>query len=147
MNTKIDRVSGTVILIFAVYLVIHIVNHLRIGDHSHPGPGYVPLLLVVLLGILGGILLFQNNLDQSFKTIRWTGLSHMLCIIGCCFFSILALEKLGYRLTTMIILVVLFGFLERLKIWVVIVLTFGLSFGSFWIFYTILKVPLPIGVF
>jgi hypothetical protein len=57
------------------------------------------------------------------------------------------METIGYRVTMVLILGFLFGFLERLKIWQVLALTLSLAFGSFWLFDTFLKVPLPRGGF
>jgi len=147
VNVKLDRISGFVVIIFAVFLIIHILKTLRLGNHLHPGSGYVPFLLASSMVVLGAIIFFKGDLDQTFKSIQWTGYKHVLFLMGCCFFTIFAFERLGYRLTTSIILIVLFGFVERIKIWLVIILTAGLSLGSFWIFRSILKVPLPQGIF
>jgi hypothetical protein len=147
MNLKLDRISGLAAIVFAVFLIIHIITTLRLGNHLHPGPGYVPFLLASSMAILGIIIFFKGDPERTFKSIQWTGYKHVLFIIGCCFFAIFALERLGYRLTTTIILLVLFGIVERIKIWLVIVLTLSLSLGSFWIFRSVLKVPLPQGFF
>ena len=39
----------------------------------------------------------------------------------------------------------LFGVMERIKLWLTLLLTFGFSFGTFWLFDTLLRVPLPRG--
>jgi hypothetical protein len=55
------------------------------------------------------------------------------------------MERIGYRLTLFIVLGVLFGIMERLPLWLVLTLTVGLSLGSFWLFDSLLRVPLPRG--
>ena len=55
------------------------------------------------------------------------------------------MEKIGYRLTMLIALGFLFGVIERIKLWLVLVLTISLSLGSFWLFDSLLRVPLPRG--
>ncbi len=143
MNQKLDRISGLALILLAVYVIIHTLVTLPLGNHFHPGSGYVPLLLALLLAILGAIIFFKGTLDMPFSSVEWPGMIHVLVIMGCCVFSILAFERIGYRATTSIILLVLFGLIERLRIWQVLVLTFGFSFGSYWVFNSLLKVPLP----
>lgn len=147
MDIRLDRISGSAILILAIYLVAHVLLTLRLGNRFQPGSGYVPLLLAVLLAVLGIIILIKNDLDKPLKSIQWIGYNHILIIMGCCIFAVFAFEKIGYRITTAVILIVLFGFLERLKIWMTLILTIGLSFGTFWLFYSVLNVPLPLGIF
>jgi hypothetical protein len=60
---------------------------------------------------------------------------------------VFAIERLGYRLTMLLVLVFLLKRVER-RGWV-LSFTFAcaLSFGSFFLFQTILRVPLPPGPF
>ena len=143
MNQKLDRISGLALILLAVYVIIQTLVTLPLGNHFHPGSGYVPFLLALLMAILGGIIFFKGKLDMPFRSVEWPGMTHVLVIVGSCIFSILVFEKIGYRTTISIILLVLFGLMERLRIWQVLVLTFGLSFGSYWVFNSLLKVPLP----
>jgi len=55
------------------------------------------------------------------------------------------MEPLGYRLTMFLALGILFGVLERMKVWWALILASSLSLGSFWVFDTVLRVPLPRG--
>jgi len=57
----------------------------------------------------------------------------------------LALERLGYRLTVVLVLAVLLGVVERRRSWVVVLVTVAAAFGSFWLFHNVLRVPLPRG--
>ena len=144
---KVDRISGFVVMAFSGFLIVHIVKTLRLGNHLHPGSGYVPFLLAATMFVLGVTIFFKGDLKQTLSSVQWAGYRHVLFIVGSCVFTIFAFERLGYRLTTAVILVVLFGFVERIKIWLVICLTVGLSLGSFWVFRSLLKVPLPQGIF
>ena len=51
----------------------------------------------------------------------------------------------GELITIALVLGFLFGVLERITIGWTLVLALGLSFGSFWVFDTLLMVPLPVG--
>jgi hypothetical protein len=143
----IDRISGAFLLALSIYVAIHTYISLPLGTHYNPGPGYMPMLLAITLGILSIIILVLGRHSVAFKSLRWPGFFHAACIVGCCVFSIFAIERLGYRVSVLIILLFLFGYLERLKVWVFLLLTFGLTFGSYWIFHNLLNVPLPLGGF
>jgi hypothetical protein len=55
------------------------------------------------------------------------------------------METIGYRLTLLITLGFLFGVMERIKPWLTLVLTCVFSLGTFWLFDSLLRVPLPRG--
>ena len=140
----IDRVSGAFLILLGVFVAWER-RVLPLGTQSHPGPGYFPLLLAVLLMILGGILVIRGGQGESFRTLKWPEGRHALAILGCSVFATLAMESIGYRITMIIILGFLFGIVERLKLWQVCSLTVALALGTFWVFDSFLKVPLPRG--
>jgi putative tricarboxylic transport membrane protein len=140
----IDRVGGGFLLLVGLFVVWER-RVLPLGTQSHPGPGYFPLLLAILLMILGGLLLLRGGRAPALRTLQWGEGRHAAAILGCSFFATFALEIIGYRIAMIIILGFLFGGVERLKVWHVFSLTLGLALGSFWVFDTFLKVPLPRG--
>lgn len=140
----IDRISGLALLIVAVFVAVE-TRVLPLGSHSHPGPGYLPLLLSSFLAVLAVILIIRARISALFRSLKWPERYHALAIVGCCFFATFAIEPLGYRVTLIIVLGVLFGLVERMKIWWVVGLTLGLSFGSYWVFNNLLRVILPQG--
>jgi putative tricarboxylic transport membrane protein len=140
----IDRLSGAVLVLLGLFVVWER-RVLPLGTAQHPGPGYFPLFLALLLVLFGAILILRGKGSPAFRTVSWSEASHALPILGCCVFVTLFLEQLGYRLTLFIVLGVLFGILERLPLWLVLTLTLGLSLGSFWLFDSLLRVPLPRG--
>ena len=140
----VDRVSGAALFLFAL-VVAWEDRVLPLGTHGVPGPGYLPLLLAAFLAILGLILFLRGGQAVPFRSVKWSEGLHAIAILVCCGLSTLAMERLGYRISMVIILAFLFGVMERLKWWLVLSLSAGLSFGSFWIFDTMLKVILPRG--
>ncbi len=140
----IDRVSGIALLILAIFVCIE-TRVLPLGTHNNPGPGYLPLSLALILAAFSVILIVYGKLSPPWKSIQWREKFHALAIIASCFFATFAVEPLGYRITLILILGFLLGILERMKIWWVLPLAFSLSWGSFWVFDTFLKVPLPRG--
>ena len=70
-----------------------------------------------------------------------------MAILGACVFMALALERLGYRLTILVALLALVILVEE-KGWVVgTVFAVGFSLCSYYLFNTLLRVPMPQGPF
>ena len=139
-----DRLSGSVLVVFAL-LVIWESRHLPLGTFRQPGPAFVPILLAVLLVIFGVFVVFTGGRSPLLSSISWTEWRHALAILGASLFSVFAIERLGYRLTVLLVLGFLVKVVEK-RGWVLsLAFAFTLSFGSFFLFYTLLRVPLPEG--
>ena len=139
-----DRVSGGALVIFSL-LVIWESRVLPLGTFRQPGPAYIPILLATLLLIFGIFVVATAGRAPALSTIRWTEWRHALAIMAACIFAVLSIERLGYRLTVLLMLVFLVKGVER-RGWVEAA-TFALTFafGSFFLFDTLLRVPLPRG--
>jgi Tripartite tricarboxylate transporter TctB family len=141
-----DRVSGSA-LVFVALLVIWGSHHLPLGTLRQPGPAFIPILLALLLMIFGVSVVLTGGRAPLLSSLRWQEWRHALAILAASIFAVFALERLGYRLTMLLVLGFLIGLVEK-RGWVVsLLLAFSLSFGSFFLFYTILRVPLPEGPF
>jgi putative tricarboxylic transport membrane protein len=139
-----DRLSGSVLVVFAL-LVIWESRHLPLGTFRQPGPAFVPILLAVLLVIFGVFVVLTGARSPLLSSISWTEWRHALAILGASLFSVFAIERLGYRLTVLLVLSFLVKVVEK-RGWVLsLAFAFTLSFGSFFLFYTLLRVPLPEG--
>jgi len=140
----VDRLSGAFLVLVGLFVVWER-RVLPLGTTHHPGPGYVPLLLAILLIIFGAILIIRGKGARSIGSLGWPEAPHAVAILGCCLFVTALMETIGYRVTMLITLGFLFGVMERIKLWLTLLLTFGFSFGTFWLFDTLLRVPLPRG--
>jgi hypothetical protein len=139
-----DRVSGAVLVLFA-FLVILASRDYPLGTFRVPGPAFVPTLLAALLLIFGVLLVFTSSRAARLSSISWIEWRHAAAILAACVFAVFATERLGYRLTVLLILVFLIKFVERRGWAQTLLFAFGLAFGSFYLFYTLLRVPLPAG--
>ena len=141
-----DRVSASALVVFAL-LVIWESRQLPLGTFRQPGPAFIPILLASLLLIFAGFLILTSGRAPLLSSINWTEWRHALAILAASLFSVFAMERLGYRLTVLLVL----GFLVKLveqRGWILsLSFAFTLSFGSFFLFYTLLRVPLPQGPF
>jgi len=140
---RLDRVSGTV-LFFVSLLVLWEGRALPLGSLHNPGPGYMPTLLAFLLGGLSILIVLFGRNSPSVESLQWNEGKHALAILAACAFAALALERIGFRITMILLLVFLLAAVERLKPFVVLSVAVGLSLGSFWFFHNLLRVPLPL---
>jgi Tripartite tricarboxylate transporter TctB family len=141
-----DRASAIALIIFAL-LVIWESRQLPLGTLRQPGPAFVPILLALLLLMFAVFLVLTSNRAPSLSSITWTEWRHAVAILAASLFSVFAIERLGYRLTVLLVLGFLVKLLEQ-RSWIVsLSFAFTLSFGSFFLFYTVLRVPLPQGPF
>ena len=60
-----------------------------------------------------------------------------------CGVATFALERIGYRLTMIALLVFIIGVVERKKVLPTALVAFGFAFLSYFLFATLLKVQLP----
>lgn len=139
-----DRVSGSVIAIFSL-LVIWQSRGLPLGTFRQPGPAYIPILLASLLLLFGVCLATAGGRAPTLSSIRWTEWRHAVAILAACIFAVLGIERLGYRITLLVVLIFLLKLVERRGWLLSLAFAFTLSFGSFFLFYTVLRVPLPAG--
>ena len=143
---RADQIAGLMISLAGAYAGWETLK-LPLGSLENPGPGYMPLILATLLVILGLVVASAGGKSQPLAEIRWPELRHAFAIFGTCVFAALAIEPLGYRLTVAVMLIFLIGVIEKKPPLAVILVSAGMAIGSYWLFATLLKVPLPPGLF
>jgi putative tricarboxylic transport membrane protein len=118
-----------------------------LGSLHRPGPGYMPVLLASLLIVFGGTLFAMGARTRRLAELAWPEWRHAVAIFGACAFAAWGLERLGYRLTMAVVVIFLLRIVER-KSWALgLALTVVMAWGSFLVFDTLLRVPLPRGPF
>jgi putative tricarboxylic transport membrane protein len=117
------------------------------GRLKHPGPGFLPFGLAIVLIILSLILIFSKREKGVVSTPFWphrTWLRPLLGVAILIFFA-LVVEKVGFLITTFIFLVIWMGVIERVR-WVTIIsISIGTTAALYLIFALFLDVPLPLG--
>jgi putative tricarboxylic transport membrane protein len=142
----VDRVAGAGLAIFALF-VLWQSRALPLGSLSNPGPAYMPVALAILL-FLGGLAIAILGRDTPpIGSLRFGEWRHAVAIFAACAFASLALERLGYRLTILIMLLFLLGAVERKRPAVALVFAAAFAAGTYFLFDTLLRVPLPRGPF
>ena len=141
-----DRVAGGVLALVGVVALRESLAF-PLGSMWRPGPAYMPVVLSLLLLFFGLVLAAFGAGGVRLRDLRWGEWRHAVAIFGACAFVALALDRAGYRLTIAAALLFLFGVLERRGLVQTLVLTAAIAWGSFLLFDTALRVPLPRGPF
>lgn len=140
-----DRTAGAVLVAAAALLAVE-TRGLPLGSIGHPGPGYTPLLYAAILLTLGVLIALRRG-GAALRDLRWGELRHALMILASIAFAAAAIDRLGYRLTILAVVAFLVGVVERRPALPTLLAAFGLSFGTHFLFWTLLRVPLPAGPF
>lgn len=139
---KADQFSGLVFLGLGLYIGWE--NRVfPLGTLQEPGPGYLPLLLAIFLGAMGVLIALRGRDSGALAAIPWTEAKRAVVILAACALATLALERIGYRLTVIALLVFFLGVVERRKPLPVAAVSLGFAFASWWVVGVLLKVPLP----
>ena len=142
----VDQAAGTLFTAFSI-LVLWESHKIPFGTMAEPGPGALPVLLALILLACSVAVFLGGRVGERLADVRWTEWRHAVAILGTCSFMALALERLGYRLTILIALLVLVSIVER-KGWLAgVVFATSFSLGTHYLFNTVLRVHLPQGPF
>jgi hypothetical protein len=142
----IDRVGGGALVGLALFTLEETYRlRLPFGSLQNPGPAYVPTLLALLLLGFGILTVVFGAQAERLVDVGWREWRHGAAILGVCAFMALALERLGFRLTIFVALAALLGLLERRPWLTTVLFSAGFALGSFYLFATVLRVPLPRG--
>jgi putative tricarboxylic transport membrane protein len=139
-----DRVGGIALLVFAV-MVMWEDGAFPLGSVTKPGPGYMPMLLAGILAAMALLVISTGGRSPALSSLGWSERQHAVAILAGCVFTALALERIGYRLTVIVLVGFLLWVVERKRPPVVVAVALGLSLGTFYVFSTLLQVPLPLG--
>jgi len=115
-----------------------------LGTLSEPGPGYVPLLLAIFMGVMGLLVALAGGRSLPLAAMDWRDSKRALAILVACGVAAFALERLGFRITMAALLVFFLGVMERRHPARVAAVALGFAFIAYYVFATLLRVPLPV---
>jgi putative tricarboxylic transport membrane protein len=150
---RIDQISGLVILLLAVFYLFK-TTKLAIWKGTTLGPGFFPLILGIALVALTILLLIKATLatkdyslsvPEGFFPSR-SGLLKVLYLIGALVVYVLTLQPLGYLLSTLLFLCVLFLAWDPKRPGLAIAVAVCTVLCSYVFFNLLLKVQLPKGL-
>jgi len=142
----VDRVAGMALVLIGLVTMWES-RVFPLGSLHRPGPAYMPVVLAALLILFGAVVFAMDARVRRLVDVGWPEWRHALAIFGACAFAACSLERLGYRLTIAAVMAFLLLVVER-KGWALgLTLTVAMAWGSFFVFDTLLRVPLPRGPF
>jgi Tripartite tricarboxylate transporter TctB family len=139
-----DRAAGSALVVIGLIAVWES-RRFPLGSLHRPGPAYMPTLLALLLIVFGVAVALLGSRSQRLGEVGWHEWRHAVGIFAACAFAAWGLDRLGYRLTMGAVLVFLLLVLERKGLILTAALTLAIAGGSFLLFDTLLRVPLPRG--
>ena len=139
-----DRAAGATLVLIGL-VTIWQSRAMPLGSLHRPGPAYMPVLLAALLIVFGIAVAAMGSRAQSITAVGWHEWRHAVAIFAACAFAAWGLERLGYRITMAVVLAFLLLVLERRGLVLGLALSLAMAWGSFYVFDTLLRVPLPRG--
>ena len=117
------------------------------GKFKHPGPGFLPFGLAIVLILLSLLLIFINWKEPKSSVIFWPHRTWLrpLLGVGVLVFYALVIGKLGFIITTFVFLLIWMGVIERLRWQTIFSISIGTTLALYLIFRLFLEVPLPLG--
>lgn len=121
---------------------------LDLGTPSAPGPGFMLLVLAVLLFSLSVILLLQRRHPTEEKVVQQSNFKMSAFYIACSIvLYIFFFKKIGFLFSTLLLLIFLFRSMGTRKWRWVFAEAIIVTFLSYLLFGVILKLNLPTGIF
>jgi len=145
------QIAGCALFALAALIVYHSLQ-LRYFTSLGPGPGFFPLWLSLILGVLALAMVLQATfgkqdlLSADILPDREGGL-RMLTILAALAGVALGLETLGFSLTMFLATMVVLAVLGRRRPLGMLAIAISCSFGAYYLFKQWLNVPLPAGPF
>ncbi len=149
------QITSVVFILFSAFIAREALE-LKYYTSLGPGPGFFPFWLSMIMIVLSGFMFYHATWGKSdpmpadFFASR-VGYLKALAVCVSIVFVVFAMEEVGFKITMAIFFVWLLATLGRLKGlvgWVsMAAVVVGGSWGAFYVFNDMLKVPLPTGAF
>jgi putative tricarboxylic transport membrane protein len=149
-----NAVSGILVGLFGLAVFIHsqsmeTMGQQQIGPEVFPEVISVGMMICAILLIIKGVKEKKQTGEGWVELPEWAGeprtLFGFFLIVIALGFYILASDSLGFLITGFIMLMVLFLYFQA-KPWVALVTALISVFVIHYLFYSVLKVPLPWGI-
>jgi hypothetical protein len=147
-----DRVSSLCWLAFGLLCIYGSVL-LGLGTMREPGTGFFPFLAGCFFTLLALIVFVRSLVPgrgfQARISSLWEGaIWHRPLAVGILMAGyILALERIGFLLTSLVVLLIMLKGVEKFSWWKALLISILSSGSTFLLFHVLLKATLPSGIF
>ena len=142
MLLRRDHVAGGAFIAAGV-LVFVLSDDLPFGTLASPGAGMMPKLVLSLLIGFGALLAIRAGESPPLASIAWDDFGHAATVVAVAAAATAIYTVIGFVLSISLLMFVLLYFVERRPLWRAIVVSIGVTIGSYYLFNTLLKSPLP----
>jgi hypothetical protein len=142
MILRRDHVAGGA-FVAAGLLVFAMSADLPFGTLASPGAGMMPKLVLTLLNGFGAILAIRGRESPPLADIAWSDFPHAATVVAASVVATALYTVIGFVLSMTLLLFVLLYFIEHRKLWPSAAVSIGVTIGSYYLFNTLLKSPLP----
>jgi hypothetical protein len=142
MILRRDHVAGGVFAVGGAILFA-LSGDLPFGTLSSPGAGMMPKLILTLLIVLGACLMLRAGESPPLADVAWADFVHALTIVAAACVAIGFYTVIGFIPSMFLLLFALIYIVERRNIWRALAVSICVTFGSYYVFNTLLKSPLP----
>lgn len=145
------QITAIVFILFSAFIARESLE-LKFYTSLGPGPGFFPFWLSVFLGLLAANMLYQASFkpqdpmpDDFFASAK--GYIRAGAILLSLVVTVLFMDELGFRPMMLIFYLFLLFALGRQNPLVTAAVALAGSWGVYFVFVELLKVPLPVGMF
>lgn len=142
VNNIGDRIVAALLVAFTVFIFVYTESFPETAQALDPGVEAFPRIVAGLIGILALVLLARPRAWESFPT--GSGAMRVIGTVVLVFLYYLAIQPLGFVITTSIFLILHLLLIGVRKPMPIIVVTVVGGFGIFYLFRSVLDVPLPL---
>ena len=142
MTLRRDHIAGGMFVAGGA-LLFAMSGDLPFGTLASPGAGMMPKLVLGLLMAFGAILVFRANESPALADIPWNDFTHAATVVAVSAVAIALYTVIGFVLSVSLLLFVLLYLIEGRNIWSALAVSAGVTIGSYLLFNTLLKSPLP----
>jgi hypothetical protein len=142
MILRRDHVAGGA-FVAAGAIVFAFSGDLPFGTLASPGAGMMPKLVLTLMIGFGAMLVVRAGESPPLAAIQWGDFRHAATVVAVTAVATALYTTIGYVLSVLLLMIVLLYFVERRPLVPALAVSFGVTLGSYYLFNTLLKSPLP----
>lgn len=147
---RVDIVIGAVSVVFAGFVLAQALALDFFQRSEIPGPGFLPVLLAIAIGILGLVIIATRLVgnDRQFGAFAWPApreFGRTLTVWIAFTLSIALMQSLGFFVASALLIATLLLVVERLRSVGAIATVILIPLVCYLLFHVALKVPLPTG--
>lgn len=141
-----DRITGILLLAFAVAFSAAALKHYAWWGEGGPGSAFMPFWLGLVMAALALALLVRRSSTEGGWMPSREGAKRVIVVLGITVAFVALMQVIGMIAGTALFLAVLVRYLERHPWWLTIAVAVGAAAVNWLVFVHWLRVPLPMGI-